>query len=743
MTISAQKHTLSPRFRESLSEPAPLKIKNHAMLQEFWQPEPPNGYAFHPLEVVKTYHEAVWAKIRDGSEKARTDAFLTLSETGGTKQLDGRSISEESAFWCNSPELEWQDLSRRIEDYLSQGGWSLRDSQTFCSEVYESYIRYKRDALGLFAYRRSGELTYQAHYHGDFTQAQEVIRQWLQPAWFNNALEWTLAEQKNNTPARIISPMDYYDSLRGVSFLTNAFLKQEGWDTSDYLDYWFLVSKERSLVNKSPLGGFSTKDSEQKQKKAVSRAMHELFAQTFTREYNNSGERLCTTGLWLNVPTAACLQMWLDIEKTFRNTISEVLMEKGILQRGENWHYRLKRFNREGLGEKVEVISRMSARFKSTWQSNHLHCREILSSQIYKTVLKDLSIANFRENKNDVLYRICLLSYGRNVPFFPNLPQTEGTLHFPDGPCPTVKVLSDIGIFNPPPADAPRDETAYAEWDWKTEAADMRVQAGISTPKMELLYMLDDLDRSGKHVNIENEDPGPFVEHFMYYSITGSKGENEYIRMKDVWCKQWKQSEQSWDDEVLFYTEQKRDCPHIAALVQHWLGDSKWDLFHHLQERIPSLTTLVENAITGLLDVYKGAVRPYWVALEHLENFSLSPENDLNEITRDSGTLYKARIKEGADFIRFNIIMRAIHEAYPFLDDIYRIPEQEESCFLLEYIIPNFSGALKYEAAAAPEYTAMGSLLTATLKNLAQGAGETLGYAENEVENTSLGDIVF
>lgn len=260
MTISAQKYTLSPRFKESLSEPEPLKIKNHAMLQEFWQPEPPNGYAFHPLE-------AVWAKIRDGSEKARTDAFLTLSETGGTKQLDGRSISEESAFWCNSPELEWQDLSRRIEDYLSQGGWSLRDSQTFCSEVYESYIRYKRDALGLFAYRRSGELTYQAHYHGDFTQAQEVIRQWLQPAWFNNALEWTLAEQKNNTPARIISPMDYYDSLRGVSFLTNAFLKQEGWDTSDYLDYWFLVSKERSLVNKSPLGGFSTKDSEQKQKK--------------------------------------------------------------------------------------------------------------------------------------------------------------------------------------------------------------------------------------------------------------------------------------------------------------------------------------------------------------------------------------------------------------------------------------------------------------------------------------------
>ena len=152
---------------------------------------------------------------------------------------------------------------------------------------------------------------------------------------------------------------------------------------------------------------------------------------------------------------------------------------------------------------------------------------------------------------------------------------------------------------------------------------------------------------------------------------------------------------------------------------------------------------MVENAITGLLDVYKEGVRPFWLSLEHLENFNLSPENDLNEITRDSGTLYKVKIKEGADFIRFNIIMRAIHDAYPFLDDIYRIPEQEESCFLLEYIIPNFSGALKYEASVAPENTAMDSLLSATLKNLAQGAGETLGYAENELENSGLVDVEF
>ena len=81
----------------------------------------------------------------------------------------------------------------------------------------------------------------------------------------------------------------------------------------------------------------------------------------------------------------------------------------------------------EPLQDKVELILRMASRFKHTLPDNFKHCQTLLSSAVYRHTLESLSIPPFENNNNDVHYRIAVLRYGKGVPFFSDLPWTEGT----------------------------------------------------------------------------------------------------------------------------------------------------------------------------------------------------------------------------------------------------------------------------------------------------------------------------
>lgn len=749
--VIADQHIFHPRFTDAMSAEAPLCIEGMESLSDFWQPVPHPMHAVHPLTILNTYNKEVWRQARTKEDKPRQSAIPMLyqdrSLKGVMKGLDTLTATEESAFWYNDAEEEWTSLQQRTETYIDRSSWGYKPkhAHAFRKSVAVEYLRYKNTALALFAYRRTDELTRQAHFDRDFNQIKTIIRQWLQPAWVLNATGSSTAMGRIRRGGGFVSPMDYYSRLGGSSVLTDNSLPPFNGTKEDVLDQWFL---NPSSDDSGPILSHSHYriDIGEQDSVFIPNLMHTLFVRVFSKMDAVKGKP-GTGSLWLSTPSAACLQMWLDLEQEFRSSITKDWQKKGALLPSESWQYQVPyMYNshiEEPLQDKVELILRMASRFKHTLPDNFKHCQTLLSSAVYRHTLESLSIPPFENNNNDVHYRIAVLRYGKGVPFFSDLPWTEGTYGWNGGlPKGGLSTVSSNGAFRPPPADAPRDTTLEHELAWRIDAADIRIRAGLSTPKVELELLLDAVEWDSKIYSLKSIEFSFAVEHFMYYSITGDKDEVWYTSLYKACRERWSLSEQEWDAAILNLVSKPDDALHIIALTQYWLSDDKWSLFQYMQQENPDFNTCLINTTHAFSLLYKLYTFSNTQLGKTLSNFDSAPEKSINRYLSDKDTKYKQKISEGLDFIRFNLVLQSIQEINPILDNQYAIPDDEKSKLLLQYIFQNFEGALQHEKCQIKGFVYGEDLLRSVINRMSSAAEEMLTY-DDVSANTQFGSPSF
>ena len=745
--VIADQHIFHPRFTDAVSAEAPLCIEGMESLSDFWQPVPHPMHAVHPLTILNTYNKEVWRQARTKEDKPRQSAIQMLyqdrSLKGEMKVLDTLTATEESAFWYNNAENEWSTLQNRTEAYIERSSWrdTPKHVHAFRRSVALEYLRYKKAALALLAYRRTGELTRQAHYDCDFTQIKIIIRQWLQPAWVINATGSSTAMDRIRRGGGFVSPMDYYSRLGGGSVLTDKNPPPFNGTKEAALDQWFLNPSSGDSDSILSSSHYRTNIGEQ-DSVFIPNLMHTLFTRVFSKMDAAKGKPE-TGALWLSAPSAACLQMWLDLEQEFRSSITKNWQKKGALLPSESWQYQVpymcNSHIEEPLQDKVELILRMASRFKHTLPDNFKHCQTLLSSAIYRHTLESLSIPPFENNNNDVHYRIAVLRYGKGVPFFSDLPWAEGTYGWNGGlPNGGLSTVSAKGAFRPPPADAPRDTTLEHELAWRIDAADMRIRAGLSTPKVELELLLDAVEWDSKIYSLKSIEFSFAVEHFMYYSITGDKDEVWYTSLYKACRERWSLSEQEWDAAILNLVSKPDDALHIIALTQYWLSDDKWSLFQYMQQENPDFNTCLINTTHAFSLLYKLYTFSNTQLGKTLSNFDSAPEKSINRYLSDKDTKYKQKISEGLDFIRFNLVLQSIQEINPILDNQYAIPDDEKSKLLLQYIFQNFEGALQHEKCQIKGFVYGEDLLRSVINRMSSAAEEMLIY-DDVIENTQFG----
>ena len=725
-----------------MSADAPLPIEGIEDLSDFWQPVPHPMQPVHPLTILSTYNKEVWRSSRMKEDNPRQSAIQRLyqdgSLQGALKALDDLTVTEESTFWYNNAEDEWPALQKRIEAYIERSSWGYtpKYANTFRKSVALEYLRYKKTALALFAYRRTGELTRQAHYDCDFTQIKSVIRQWLQPAWLHNALGAHDSRASMDSIRRkgdFVSPMDYYSRLGGSSVLTDSCLPPLRGTKEDLFDQWFLNPGLKNDDIDEILSKLAYKPNIGEQDTVfLPRVLHILFTKTFSSADAVKGKP-DTSALWLATPSAACLHMWLNLEQEFRSSITETLRKTGELLPSESWKYETSYMQdkhvEEPLQDKVELILRMASRFKHTRPDNFQHCQSILGSEIYFSVLESLGIPPFSESSSDLHYRISVLRYGKGLPFFPDLPCTKGAYGW-NGSLPKggLSTVSSIGAFRPPPPDAPHDETLAQELKWRMDAADMRIRAGLSTPDKELKLLLRAVGWGSKIHSAKSADSSFAAEHFMYYSISGEKNEVWYTNLYDACLNRWSLSEEDWDNAILSAVLDSDYCPHITALTQYWLSDEKWSLFRHMQQENLNFDSRIANTIHVFSRLYRIYAFNNIKFGETVSNFDNAPEKGINRLLSDKDSKYKQRVAEGLAFIRFNLILHGIQEINPILDNQYTIPDDEKSKLLLQYIFQNFEGALQHEMRQINGCVYGEDLLRSVINRMSSAAEEMLTY---------------
>ena len=749
--VIADQHMFHPRFTEALSEDAPLSIKGIEALSDFWHPVPHSENSVHPLTILSAYNKEVWRCIRMHKDDPRQSAIRVLYQNkslrGVMKFLDTLTAAEESAFWYNDAEEEWAALQKRAEIYINRSSWGYKPkhAHAFRESVAVEYLRYKNTALALFAYRRTDELTRQAHFDRDFSQIKTIIRQWLQPAWVINATGSSTAMDRIRRGGGSVSPMDYYSRLGGGSILTDKNPPPFNGTKEAALDQWFLNPSSGDSDSILSSSHYRTNIGEQ-DSVFIPNLMHTLFTRVFSKMDAAKGKPE-TGALWLSAPSAACLQMWLDLEQEFRSSITKNWQKKGALLPSESWQYQVpymcNSHIEEPLQDKVELILRMASRFKHTLPDNFKHCQTLLSSAIYRHTLESLSIPPFENNNNDVHYRIAVLRYGKGVPFFSDLPWAEGTYGWNGGlPNGGLSTVSAKGAFRPPPADAPRDTTLEHELAWRIDAADMRIRAGLSTPKVELELLLDAVGWGSKIYSANDPDPSFDCEHFMYYSITGDKDEVWYTSLYKACRERWSLSEQEWDAAILNLVSKSNDALHITALAQYWLSADKWSLFQYMKRENLDFNTCLINTINAFSRLYKIYAFNNVKLGNTLSNFDSAPEKSINRYLLDNNTKYKQKVSEGLDFIRFNLILQSIQEINPFLEHQYLVPNKEEDKILLKYIFQNFEGVLKHEMSQLKGSVYGDDLLRNVIKSMQSASAEMLVY-DDIVTDTSLDNISF
>lgn len=740
--VIANKHIFHPRFTDAMSAEVPLCIEGMESLSDFWQPVSHPMHAVHPLTILNTYNKEVWRHARTKEDKPRQSAIQMLyqdrSLKGVMKGLDTLTATEESAFWYHNAENEWSTLQNRTEAYIERSSWrdTPKHVHAFRRSVALEYLRYKKAALALLAYRRAGELTRQAHYDCDFTQIKTIIRQWLQPAWLNNALGTPNSRASMDRIRRkgdFVSPMDYYSRLGGSSVLTDHCWPPLRGTKEDLFDQWFLnPGLENEDLDEILSKPTYRPDIGEQDTGFLPRVLHILFTRTFSSADAVKGKP-DTSALWLVTPSAACLHMWLNLEQEFRSSITETLRKTEALLPSESWKYETSYMQdehvEEPLQDKVELILRMASRFKHTRPENLQHCQTILGSEIYSSVLESLGIPSFSESSRDLHYRISVLRYGKGLPFFSDLPCTEGTYGWngslPEG----LSTVSPMGAFRPPPPDAPYDETLAQELKWRIDAADIRIQAGLSTPDKELKLLLKAVGWGSKIHSGKSADPSFAAEHFMYYSILGDKNEVWYTKLHNACLNKWSLSEDEWDEAILSAVLNNSDyCPHITALTQYWLSDKKWSLFRYMQQENLNFDSCIGNTIHAFSRLYK--IYPFNNIKfeETVLNFDNAPEKEINRLLSDKDSKYKQKVAEGLDFIRFNLILHGIQEINPILDNQYTIPDDEKSKLLLQYIFQNFEGALQHEKCQIKGFVYGEDLLRNVINRMSSAAEEMLTY---------------
>lgn len=331
--VIVNKHIFHPRFTDAMSAEVPLCIEGMESLSDFWQPVSHPMHAVHPLTILNTYNKEVWRHARTKEDKPRQSAIQMLyqdrSLKGVMKGLDTLTATEESAFWYHNAENEWSTLQNRTEAYIERSSWrdTPKHVHAFRRSVALEYLRYKKAALALLAYRRAGELTRQAHYDCDFTQIKTIIRQWLQPDWEVNALQHIERTEGRRTvddlpTDRAFSPLDYFAMLAGKSVLINPGENDKITDEGTYLtDLFFndMCLFNQVCQNKTEQEAWQFWAGRQhihtgwpltwQETTAIkgNRMAHELFTMVFSCV--NVGRLEEKTGFWLTAPNAACFQM--------------------------------------------------------------------------------------------------------------------------------------------------------------------------------------------------------------------------------------------------------------------------------------------------------------------------------------------------------------------------------------------------------------------------------------------------
>lgn len=759
----------SPMFEKIKNGSVPPNEKhfNLSYLNEFWNPEIPEGMQQHPLHLAMSFEKVLNREFYSVSPQHLWEIWEGINEDM-LLTLNRMSVAEESAYWYNQIEQEWSDLHNRAQVFIEQSKWGYdrEKALTFLAAVEREFLRYKKASLHLFARRRTTELVRDAHLHQRFDDIKEIIRQWLQPNWERSAILYFLNAEDFVTFRRgkAISPMDYFSMLSGKHVLTRTgfeFSMGRANDTVYLNDVYIHDLLTPGFIDKTWEFWSDTLWAQDEPKEGKyeldtvksSRMAHELFTEVFSECF--TGERHKEkTGFWLTAPNAACTQMWLDLESEFRSHINDVLHGENQLPDGRVWDYSINHRSRTSDGEdwrsKIDIQLRLADKFKHTFPDNYAHWQQILSSNIYRQVLESVQIPTPQDVTYTPLHREYTMRYGLEWPFFTeNLPYTHDTFCMPIGisenrhsfsndysRMPTLGFANDYSQMPTLGLDISSDNVLTEELHWRIGAADLRIKAGLSTPKEELIGLLTATDWSGKEYIGTKTLPAHLEVFREYKHILGTKEEPWYLCLHHASQYQWGQSQEEWDSIILSYGLSEEGRTPILSLTQHWLSGEKWDLYRLMKKEVPDLDGLVLKFLNATRDL------GYFRVLKLSNNIS----NSFESLFPSRKTDYIRHIGEGLDFLRFNRVVHEILSVRPILKSITEVPQDKDTLFMLGYIIEHL--AERYTQVGLQSKTGHAKTFEQAMADavgqLEQEALSVIGYSESEIsDDFSFDEITF
>lgn len=750
--IVADKCQFSPIFEEWAKRNAPPEKQHFTfeLFAQFWQPEPPPGFDVHPLELVLSF----WKKGQDKTISSKPVLLFEHWEDANSeriRELQSMSASEESLYWHNETDKEWASLSEKTEAYLAQAAWghNTNKADKFLEFLEREFLFYKKTALRLFARRRTTELVRDAHLYRDFGEIKKIIRQWLMPDWETTAFMFPLISKSytahdrsqdylpNN---RAISPMNYLGALGGkhvltatgfetgmsndVSYLADVFLRKvlESQDMADTWNRWTYTPMKPDGWSGTEMGSAL---------KTGRRIAHEMFTEVFSAVGAKESHKE-KTGFWLTAPNAECLQMWLDLETEFREHMSNILHELELIPSDQQWGYYIQQNRRTSdsapVREKVDTWLRLAVKFKDTMPENYLHWESLLSSDIYKLSLKSLSDPMDGRQTSVALNREYLLRYGLNWPFITSeLPCTKGTFSMPFG----IKLTPGLALGSyvttvPIPAD---EELLENELQWQVGAADMRVQAGVTTPDMELEELLSSLEWLGKKERDIEKKPSHFQRFYSYGHPEGHLKEPWYLHLHSAYTQKWGCSEKMWNEKILNHGIYGSGRVLVRSITQHWLSPDQWAFYQYMKQD-GDLDKNVIEILNTAYTVFKGNKEKMPLRISSMAG---NNGNSLESMFPERKG-YIEHLGKGVDFIRFNVIANEVRSATSLLKDLSSVPEDEPTDFILRYIFDKLSDRYSNTMCEdVEEGVTFSESIKAVVRTLELEAREVLDFSTGEL----------
>lgn len=739
-------------WKTNMQPPEPSEFSLETLLH-FWQPEWSRSDIPHPLVVVSSFDRFICDHATSNSPATVREAW----EQDNRKLLailDTMTASQESAYWHNRIKEEWEQLEQKIDDFTGQTEWGIFEihKEKFLSQMEKEFVKYKTMSLNLFALRRTGELVRAAHLYRNFQEPQAIIKQWLQPDWEVNALQELARTDGKYTGGslpndRAFSPLDYFSTLAGKPVFVNAGNNDRMRYETPYLNELFLKNMCLARTEREAWSFWAERSHThtgwphtRREMPAVkgNRMAHELFTMVFSCVWVGNEANEEKTGFWLTAPNAACMQMWLDLEQEFQQELIDQVKQRNLHPPERAWNYcalqRGRLYPWERLQQKLEINLRLAVKHKETLPENYMQWQNILSSDAYRNILKNMGFSAYQESEFTPLHREYLLRYGLDWPFLEekHLPCTQGTFCAPKGvSCNAIIFQSFIGK----PLNKSQDKTLEHELSWRIGAADMRIHATLSTPEEELATLLAATEWAGEEIATLKLPVSIITKEFFRYDpLSGNQDETWYTYLHQAYTEKWGMSQEEWDAAILVHGLTSELSPFVRGLTQYWLSSNKWDFYHQMKQNNPDL----DEDVLKVLDTVHGCLGRGPNNLLELSNKRVG---NIDKILPENDPTFRQHLSTGLGFIRFNAVLNAIILIRPLLDGVNHIPDNKNIEFAIDYIIKNLPERYSSDRFTGLHYK---EIMPNVVKELEQEAFTLLGYADNEIsESTKFGHMGF